>query len=138
MKSSFVISVSLMPGCYRHIQISSDATLVELHEAILEAFEFDDDHAHAFFMDNQAWSDTNAYYSDMIEDADLFTTDFTLDSVINSDDQKFKYIFDFGEEWTFQCKVLKRIEEETELPTVVRAKGEAPPQYGGFDDDEEE
>ena len=36
---SYVISVSLGTGCYRHIQISKSATLYKLHEAILDAFE---------------------------------------------------------------------------------------------------
>jgi len=53
---SYVISVSLGTGCYRHIKISSSATLFRLHQAILNAFEFEDDHMHAFFMDNKRWS----------------------------------------------------------------------------------
>ncbi len=43
---SYVISVSLGTGCYRHIQISAGATLNKLHKAILGAFGFEDDHAH--------------------------------------------------------------------------------------------
>jgi len=53
---SFVISVNLYKGCYRHVQIAQDATLENLSDAILQAFSFDDDHMHAFFMDNVAWS----------------------------------------------------------------------------------
>lgn len=48
---SYVISVSAGTGCYRHIQISKSATLYRLHKAIISAFDFEDDHAHAFFMD---------------------------------------------------------------------------------------
>lgn len=51
---AFVISVSLQKGCYRHIQIAQDATLDDLSCAILQAFSFEDDHMHAFFMDNVA------------------------------------------------------------------------------------
>lgn len=58
---TYIISVSLKKGCYRHIEISSDIILFELHEEILYAFEFIDDHAHAFFMDNRAWSQEQAY-----------------------------------------------------------------------------
>ena len=46
--------------------------------------------------------------------------------------QKFLYIFDFGEEWRFSCKVLRELDEPTEKPEVVRASGEAPEQYGGY------
>ena len=46
---SYVISASLGAGCYRHIRIGDQETLDRLHELILDAFDFDDDHAHAFF-----------------------------------------------------------------------------------------
>ena len=46
--SSYIISVSAGKGCYRHIQINQSATLYKLHQAIISAFEFDDDHCHAF------------------------------------------------------------------------------------------
>ena len=53
---SYVISVSLGAGCYRHIRVSADNTFYELSCAILDAFSFDNDHLHSFFMDNQWWS----------------------------------------------------------------------------------
>jgi hypothetical protein len=71
---SYIFSVSLGKGCYRHIKISGNDTLENLHIAILDAFGFRDDHAHAFFMDNRVWSDADAYFADMIEDADHSTT----------------------------------------------------------------
>ena len=45
---SYVISVSAGTGCYRHIQISKSATLYKLHQAILRAFDFQDDCAMRF------------------------------------------------------------------------------------------
>ena len=54
MEKSIVFSVSPTSGCYRHIQISENETLYDLHEAILDSFGFDDDHMHAFFMNNRA------------------------------------------------------------------------------------
>lgn len=61
---SYVIKVSLGRSCYRYIQIGKQKTLGALSEAILAAFKFDDDHCHAFFMDDRYWSSFNAYYSD--------------------------------------------------------------------------
>ncbi|MDE7294677.1 MAG: plasmid pRiA4b ORF-3 family protein [Oscillospiraceae bacterium] len=68
------MSVSLGTGCYRHIKISGDCTLEELHGAILDAFGFDDDHAHAFFLDNKAWQG-DGYYSRYMEDEERYTCD---------------------------------------------------------------
>lgn len=135
---SYVISVTVATGCYRHIQISSKATLFQLHETIIDAFEFFDDHAHAFFMDNVAWSDRSAYYSDVIEDEEAYTKDYRLEDLDFAVNMKFKYIFDFGDEWVFQCRILKILEEKTEEPKMVRSKGEAPSQYACADDFEDE
>lgn len=131
---SYVISVSLGTGCYRHIQISGNSTLFELHTAILDAFCFMDDHAHAFFMDNAAWSDRDSYYAEGMEGRP--TTRYRLGQLNLFKDKQFKYIFDFGDEWKFQCKILRILEGPTPVPLVVRSKGEAPSQYGDWEDDE--
>lgn len=126
---SYVISVSLGTGCYRHIQISENSTLEELHTAILDAFEFDDDHAHAFFMDNKKWSHYDSYFSKEVAEGSPVTRGRRLKRAGLCKGKQFKYVFDFGDEWTFQCKVLRTIEEDTKRPLIVKAKGDPPPQY---------
>lgn len=133
---SYVISVSLGTGCYRHIRISADDTLFRLHGAILDAFGFDDDHAHAFFMDNRSWSYEDSYYAQDIDSHQRATADYRLSQVNLYQGKQFKYVFDFGDEWTFQCKVLRVTEGGTKEPLVVRSKGAAPRQYGQWDDDD--
>ncbi len=133
---SYVISVSLETGCYRHIQISENSTLEELHSAILDAFEFLDDHAHAFFMDNKKWSDFDCYYCEEVAEDAPVTRGCKLKKAGLYKGKQFKYVFDFGYEWTFQCKVLRIAEEDTKSPLVVKTKGEAPLQYGDWDDDD--
>lgn len=132
---SYVIKVSLDANCYRQIQISSDSTLLELHEAIQSAFGFYDDHAHAFFMDNKVWSEQDCYYMEGIEDYYRTTKKYRLNYAGLCNGKQFKYLFDFGDEWVFQCKVLKTIEGRTAKPTVIKSKGEAPSQYGDWDDE---
>ncbi len=137
-KQSYVISVSLGTGCYRHIRISGRSRLIELHEAILEAFGFMDDHAHAFFMDNTAWSERDCYYMEGIESYYRTTGKYTLNQVGLYKGMQFKYIFDFGDEWTFQCKVLRVLEESTDAPVIIRSKGDAPEQYPDWEDEWED
>lgn len=133
---SFLISVSLMPGCYRHIQISGNSTLRKLHTAILDAFGFVDDHAHAFFMDNRSWSDMDSYYAEELKEPGVrLTRRCTLDRAGLHKGKNFKYIFDFEDEWTFQCKVLRVLDKNTDEPVVVKSKGENPEQYPDWDDE---
>ena len=136
-EQSYVISVSLYAGCYRHIQISSKKTLLDLHQAILDAFEFcDEDHEHAFFMDNVRWSQDECYFSRSME-GEKNTGDYKLEEMELEPGKKFKYLFDFGDEWMFQCRVLSVLEEKTPKTLVKRRKGAAPEQYPDWEDGED-
>lgn len=134
---SYIISVSLGTGCYRHIRIASSATLYRLHKAILDAYRFDDDHQHAFYMDNRLWSGM-AYFSSKTEPGEKTTRQIRLDRLALKPGDRFKYLFDFGDEWVFQCKMLRQIEENTAAPVIVRSVGEAPEQYPDCDDEWEQ
>ena len=133
---SYVISVSAGTGCYRHIQISKSATLYKLHQAIIRAFDFDDDHAHAFFMDNHYWSDYRAFFSMKMNGDEKLTKSCKLEKLNLSKGSQFKYLFDFGDEWRFQCKVLRELEETVDIPCVIRSVGESPEQYPQWDEEE--
>lgn len=133
---SYVISVSLGTGCYRHIRISGRSTLWDLHSIILESFGFDDDHAHAFFMDNVRWSRRDCYYMGGMEHDGLSTDECSLDRAGLRKGKQFKFLFDFGDEWLFQCKVLRVLEEDTEEPEIIKSKGEAPKQYPDWEEDD--
>ena len=134
---SYVISVSLCTGCYRHIQIASSATLYRLHQAILQAFDFEDDHLHAFFMDNRYWSNDAAFFSEKMYGDENLTKKIRLNRLGLSKGTPFKYVFDFGDEWRFQCKLLREIEENTDIPGVIRSVGPSPEQYPEPDWDDE-
>lgn len=136
-KKTYVISVSLMKGCYRHIKIASNKTLDELSQAILSSFDFDNDHLHAFFMDNKRWSHDDTYFLQP-EYGERDTTKYKLAQVGLEKDKKFLYLFDFGDEWWFSCKVLRVIDGVCEDTEVVRSVGDAPEQYPDYYDHDEE
>ena len=136
---AWIISVKFRKGCYRHIQIPKTKTLAELADVILWSFDFENDHAHAFFMDNLFWSDADSYFLSFVSDdvEERYTENVYLD--ILSVKQKFKFIFDFGDEWCFECQVLREIATEDEEAYIVREVGTPPEQYPDYDsfDDEE-
>lgn len=133
---SYVISVSAGTGCYRHIQISKSATLYKLHKAIISAFDFEDDHAHAFFMDNHYWSGNAAFFSMKMHGDERLTKNYKLERLSLSKGDQFKYVFDFGDEWRFQCKVLRELDDQLDIPRVIRSVGESPEQYPVWDEEE--
>lgn len=72
----YVISVALkssglyqhISGLYRHIRVPASMLLSDFAAAILDAYDFDEDHMSAFFMDNRPWSDVDSYYSGEMDD----------------------------------------------------------------------
>ncbi|MFI3326983.1 MAG: hypothetical protein R3Y35_12570 [Clostridia bacterium] len=134
-KKSLLVKVLLTDGINlkekdicRHIQIGEQSSLSDLHSIIIESIEFDNDHLHAFFMDNRSWQG-NGYYSFSEEKTNPLTGEILLEEFDLAKGEKFKYLFDFGDNWCFQCEVLDVIEEETEKAKIVFSKGKSPSQY---------
>ena len=135
---NYIISVSLGTGCYRHIELSDRATLEQLSDAIVSAFNFDNDHAHAFFMDDKYWGHGEPYWSAAASLPGKTTRSMKLWKLGLEKGSKFKYIFDFGDEWRFQCRLLRI--EETDTPAiahVIRSVGDASEQYPRYEEDDE-
>ncbi len=132
--TSVVLSVSAGKGCYRHIRVSEADTLEELAEIILCAFEFDNDHAHAFFMSNRIWDDSDCYYMEGIGEGEgyRYTCDYTLQQIGLKRGDTFKFVFDFGYEWKFRCKVLRVEDVATESAELIKSVGEPPEQYPDY------
>lgn len=128
IRQSFVFSVSLGKGCYRHIRVPANYSLDQLAGIILWAFGFGNDHAHAFFMDNRVWSRDDAYYMvdiDMNEEY-RHTCDYYIYQLGLQKGDAFKVVFDFGEYWKFQCKVLRSESVSSRNVELLRSVGTAP------------
>ncbi len=66
-KVSYIISVSLGKGCYRHMRIFGKNTVDKLDGCILDAFDCYFAHLYSFFMDNKWWSEKDEYCSPYAE-----------------------------------------------------------------------
>ena len=135
VEHTYIISVSVGTGCYRHLKVSGKETLHDLADDILWAFDFEHDHLYAFFMNNQWWSMDDAYQSPYGEEPP-FADKIRLDQLGLEKGKPFKFVFDFGDEWRFQCKVLQVLEEKTTDAEIVRSKGIPPEQYPQYEEDD--
>lgn len=137
-----VISVKQGTGCYRHLKVPKKMKLDGLADAILWSFDFLNDHAHAFFMDNSAWSEKDCYYMEEVDEENEFPHTCDHDLTVLHVGQKFKFVHDFGENWVFDCSVLREIPDgSSDEVEIIRSKGEAPSQYSAaedWDDDTED
>lgn len=131
-KDTFIISVKLVPGNYRHIQMAAEDTFHDLHEAILTAFGFDDwMHLHQFTLRGGIQIDGEGTLDGNESDKEVHLKDYLYFQ------SAFEYVFDFGDWWAFKCNVL-RIEPADNLfysGKVVRSKGGEVVQYPSLDED---
>jgi Plasmid pRiA4b ORF-3-like protein len=122
---------------YRDVVIKSDQTFLELHQVILQSFEFDSKHQAAFFRSNDQWQRGREILLEADNQprkaAPLMMADTLIGSAIKDPNQKFIYVYDFLKNWTFMVELINISREENSkinYPSCVRKEGLAPSQYG--------
>lgn len=126
-------------GVEATIIASCETTLYELHEAMLDAFGLMIGKGHGFFMDNRAFSQSDAYYDEMIETLPKnharypeyrHTKDYRLgDSNLVQKSRplmvgdKFRYAYNFSEEWVWMIEVVSIEAISWEWVEILEAKG---------------
>jgi hypothetical protein len=122
---------------YRDVAVKHTQTFLDLHTIILKAFEFDSKHAATFYRSNDNWQRGRELslevYDKPYKVAPLLMNDVAVGTEIKGPNQKFIYEYDFVKHWTFHVALISVSKEEaakTTYPTLIRAEGIAPSQYG--------
>ncbi|NNK85954.1 MAG: hypothetical protein HKO91_10445 [Desulfobacterales bacterium] len=123
--------------CVWVIEIEPTATFLELHEAIQDAVDFDNDHLFEFFIGRHPGN--RAYTIGGEPNWDTFNPVRTYQNVRISSvwplptGMKLYYLFDFGDNWLFQINKTrhkdKLIQPGIVYPRVIEARGKNPEQY---------
>ncbi len=138
-KGLYRFKVSFEKEVYRIIEIAGSDTFEELHLAIQDAMDFDNDHLYYFSLTGKnATYNSFAFWSPNGEDG-VRTTMVQIGETNLYKGQQILYYFDFGASWRFDV-VLLDIEENTKEPKeykITQKIGENPKQYDWDDDDDE-
>jgi hypothetical protein len=130
----------------RTIEIRGDQTLEDLHGAIFDAFDREEEHMYEFRVGGRRPMDRKArcYVLPGAMD-ELFdenkpagTVEATIGSLDLNVGEAFGYLFDFGDDWWHQVTLMAiddRASPET-YPRVTKRLGQSPPQYVDWDEDE--
>ena len=135
------LRVTLDKGIWRDIEILDSQTLDDLHSAIQAAYNWANDHLYAFYMSGKPYDSLTEIMCDWNEDAEPPTTgQVRLWELKLRLRQRFLYVFDFGDDWQHDIRVLKRLSpvKGVRYPRVVAEHGDAPPQYPDWDEEDEE
>lgn len=129
----YTLRIALDKDCYREIQITTEATLDNLDEAIQTVFDFDNDYPYAFFLNGREDCYSGNVYADPrggVMDGQMPADLLKMGELGLLPGQEILYV-DLGDNWRFHIKVLG-IEAEAELGgyyKMLKAVGEAPEQY---------
>jgi len=122
---------------YRDVAIRHTQHFLQLHHAILKAYEFDNKHQATFYRSNDHWQRgkeiTLAKYDKKYKVEPLLMDATTVGSEIIDPNQKFVYEYDFAKNWVFLLELINVSKEENpklSYPATVRTEGIAPSQYG--------
>jgi len=134
----------------RTIQIRGDQTLEDLHYAIFDAFNREDQHMFEFQVGGKGPMDPKAKkyvlsgaFENPIPGSPEAAGDVTRTSVGSIGLKKgdaFGYWFDFGDDWWHQVTVVN-IEEKAgrgNYPKVIKRVGKSPPQYVDWNEEDDE
>ena len=116
---------------FRDIAIQEEATLEDLHNAIVNAFGFDGLEVASFYTCDDTWNQEDEipmFDTGDIPDEQKIMSDYTLNQLLGEDQTKIIYVYDFINMWTFLVE-LAAIEEKEQgetYPTLLFSHGELP------------
>jgi len=121
---------------WRRIAIPGEMTLEAFSEAILDAFDFDNDHLHLFKYRNRfgVFEEVKHPYTEESPS----TAEVKIGELPLRPGSVLEYLFDFGDNWLFEVRLekLEPVNPKIRRPVVIERRGQAPPQYLNFDDEE--
>ena len=124
----------------RTIEIKDSQTLSDLHGAIFDAFDCEDEHMYEFQFGKGPHDPKGDRYvlpmamNNPFDDGGGIKGDVTrttIGSLGLKVDQVFGYWFDFGDDWYHQINVVEIADEVPagKYPRVTKRVGKSPPQY---------
>jgi hypothetical protein len=113
----------------RDIEIENNSTFKDLHTEILKSFQFDGNEMASFYLSNDNWDQGKEIsLSSFQEEDELIMENCPLDLIINENQKKFIYIYDFLNLWTFFVEIfeINPIIVGAKYPKLIFSLGKLP------------
>ena len=142
---------------FRDIAIQAEDTLEDLHNAIFNAFGFDGTEIASFYTCDETWNqedEISLFDTGDVPGEQKIMCDYPLSSILDKQNTKIIYVYDFINLWTFLVELAAIEEEEIGVlyPNLLFSHGEMPLEagekhfetdmnddiYGEFEDDLDE
>ena len=115
---------------FRDIEIRKTDTFEDLHNVLTQSFGFDGSEMASFYISNDQWEQGQEIaLFDMGQNTDVKMMNETIvEELINEDNNKLIYIYDFLNMWTFLIELGEIVEEAqgTNYPNLMFVCGQVP------------
>ena len=113
---------------FRDLEITKDSTLKDLNELILLAFKFNGIEMSSFFTVDDEWNQINEISLFSFDDSTETMDSINLSSLINHDNPKILYVYDFMKMWTFFVELIDEGEliNKLKYPRIIFSNGMMP------------
>ena len=116
---------------FRDIEIYKTNSLEEFHETIINSFGFINNEMASFYISDNEWNQGEEIslfnFGDESKETKLMSS-VAINQVINNENNKLIYIYDFLNMWVFLIELIEVSEEIKEInyPNIIFSKGELP------------
>ena len=131
-RAMFVFDAQLLNvrGVSATVAVAGHEHLTALHDAIQQAFNWENDHLYSFWLDGQFWGDGAAErVIPGAPDTDCKTAEVPIDELRLDVGARIAYVFDYGDDFRVMLTLRERIEGGGVVARVDDRRGTAPPQY---------
>jgi len=124
-----VTLIDIHPPIWRRFLVSSNRTLYRLHLILQTIMGWQDYHLYEFIVDDKTYGEPDDEYGFEIIQA----RKFKLNQILGAEGQKFRYVYDFGDNWQHEILVEKILAPEPGIQYPVCLTGECacPPEDCG-------
>jgi hypothetical protein len=116
---------------FRDIEIYKTNSLEEFHETIINSFGFINNEMASFYISDNEWNQGEEIslfnFGDESKETKLMSS-VAINQVINNENNKLIYIYDFLNMWVFLIELIEVAEEIKGInyPNIIFSKGELP------------
>ena len=131
MVYKFRVILDAEEDVFRDIAILEDDTLEDLHNAIVNAFGFDGLEIASFYTCDDQWNqedEISLFDTGDVPGEQKVMGDYQLSDILNEDNTKIIYVYDFLNMWTFliELAAIEELEVGGSYPETLFSHGEMP------------
>lgn len=114
---------------FRDIEIRKTDTFEDLHNTVTQSFGFDGSEMASFYVSNDQWEQGQEIaLFDMGQDHSMRMNETILEDIVDEENTKLIYVYDFLNMWTFLIELGEIVEEAqgTDYPNLLFVCGQVP------------